>query len=57
MDKKTLIDMNLKNDFKEFCKSQESCNKCELVEKELINSGYDQPCEEVYRLLRIIQDK
>ena len=57
MDKETLLKINLKNNYKEFCSSQQNCNTCELLEKELINCGYDQPCEEVYELLKIIQNR
>lgn len=57
INKNTILRINLYEDYNEFCNKQINCDKCELHEKELINQGYDQPCREVYHLLRIIQEK
>lgn len=57
IDKDTILKMNLYEDYNEFCNKQIYCDKCELYEKELIYQDYDQPCKEIYHLLRIIQEK
>lgn len=48
-------EIKLYSTFEEFCKNQENCIVCVLSRKELINNGYDQPCEQVYDLLKIIE--
>ena len=40
-------EIKLYSTFEEFCKNQENCIVCILSRKELINNGYDQPCEQV----------
>lgn len=57
IDKNTLLIIDLCNDYNEFCDKQHNCDECELYKKGLINNGYDQPCKEIYQLLRIIQEK
>lgn len=47
-------DIKLLNSYREFCKSQENCIECVLNKRYLINDRYDQPCEQVYDLLKII---
>lgn len=49
--------LDLENDFDSFCKSQENCKECVLSLYEFINDDYDQPCEQVYSLLRLVQNK
>ena len=52
-----IFDVKLCENFNKFCSNQENCVKCELLEKGLINNGHDQPCEQVYTLLRITLQK
>lgn len=47
-------DIKLLSSYREFCKSQENCVECVLSKRDFINSGYDQPCEQIYDLLKII---
>lgn len=47
-------EIKLYSTFKEFCENQENCTNCVLTKKNLINDRYDQPCEQVYDLLKII---
>ena len=48
-------EIKLYSTFKEFCKNQEDCINCDLLKKDLINDAYDQPCEQVYDLLKTIE--
>lgn len=54
--RKDIEEIDLKEDYVEFCNSQYNCNVCILVEKEIINNTYDQPCTQVYSLLRMIKE-
>lgn len=51
-----LLDISLYDDYSSFCSNQCNCVLCELSNKELIYNDYQQPCEEVYNLLKIIQE-
>ena len=53
--KERILEYELYDDYKEFC-SHYNCINCLLVKEELIYTSYDQPCEEVYELLKIIQE-
>lgn len=50
-----LLNINLNKNYKLFCANQCNCSSCVLLEKELIHDCYNQPCESVYNLLKIIQ--
>lgn len=54
--RKDIEEIDLKEDYVEFCNSQYNCSVCILVEKEIINNTYDQPCTQVYSLLRMIKE-
>lgn len=54
--KEYLLDIELKENYNTFCDNQESCNNCILVRKEIVNSTYDQPCEQVYDLIKMIKE-
>lgn len=52
-----IIDIDLKEDFTSFCDNYSSCDNCILHEKGIINHAYDQPCVQVYYLLKIIKER
>ena len=56
MTKESIKKLSLFSNFKEFCEKQVNCIECTLRKEDLITQGYDQPCEEVYGLLKIIQE-
>lgn len=47
--------INLNIDFNTFCESQENCRECKFTQYELVNNAYDQPCAQVYDLLKLLK--
>ena len=54
--KERVLQIELHDNFKTFCDSQEDCTRCLLLQEELIYEAYDQPCSIIYELLKIIQE-
>ena len=58
MNKEDILNMDLKNDFYEFCDNQEDCLVCLLNRKESSEYFNDlfQDCKMIYNCLSFIQD-
>ncbi|NFO31460.1 hypothetical protein FDB41_15080 [Clostridium botulinum] len=56
INKEEILKINLNKNYEEFCSNQHNCCDCELTKNNIVEDSYDQPCRQVYKLLKIIQE-